>query len=129
MAILYNLRRINEMCLEHVNNNFPLLPAKFVENLTPLRERVDAIFDESVELIEHPDVNRTTALRKECDRVKDHISELSRSTYDHLREGDTRSLTVMYVYLNLLNETQELVSNMRKLLRASMKLNLPPRMR
>ncbi len=35
----------------------------------------------------------------------------------------------MYVYLNLLNETQELVSNMRKLLRASMKLNLPPRMR
>lgn len=129
MAILYNLRRINEMCLEHVNNNFPLLPAKFTAELQPLREKVDSIFEESVGLIERPDAERTTALRKECDRVKDSISVLSRGIFDHLREGDTGNLTVMYVYLNLLNETQELVSNIRKLLRASMKLNLPSRTR
>ena len=35
-------------------------------------------------------------------------------------------MTVAYVYLNLLQESQELVSSLRKMLRASGKLNLAP---
>lgn len=125
MAILYNLRRINEVCREHVDNNFHPLPERYVEEFTPIRVRVADIFQASVALVEQPDSDKTALLRKECDRLKDKISELSRGVFGYIHEGDASSLTVMYVYLNILNETQEMVSNIRKLLRASVKLNLP----
>jgi len=123
MAIVYNLRRIAEVCREHVDNNFRPLPERFVVEFAPLRGKVEDLFSRAVELIENPDSERTAAVRKDCDRVKDEISELSRNVYEHLREGDAGNLTVSYVYLNILNETQEIISNIRKLLRASVKLN------
>ena len=41
-----------------------------------------------------------------------------------LQNGDTANMTVAYVYLNLLQESQELVTSLRKMLRAAGKLNL-----
>ncbi|MDE5626259.1 MAG: hypothetical protein K2I61_08070, partial [Muribaculaceae bacterium] len=46
--------------------------------------------------------------------------------YDFLRKDNDADMTVAYVYLNLLQESQELVTSLRKLLRASGKLNLAP---
>ncbi len=39
-----------------------------------------------------------------------------------LHDGDTATITVLYVYLNLLQETREMVSTIRKYLRAYAKL-------
>ena len=61
-------------------------------------------------------------LRSRCDDIKDQIAEIYHRLYDHLHDGDTSSMTVMYVYLNMLQETQELVSGLRKYLRAYAKL-------
>ena len=43
--------------------------------------------------------------------------------HDRLHEGDPSAMTVLYVYLNLLQETREMVSNLRKYLRAYAKLH------
>ena len=42
--------------------------------------------------------------------------------HDQLREGDQANMSVVFVYLNLLQETQEMVSALRKYLRAYAKL-------
>lgn len=125
MAILYNLRRINEVCREHVENNFHPLPRPYADEFEPLRERVSRLFRDAATLVEHPDNEQTEQLRRECDRVKDEISRLTHAVFAHLHDGDDEALTVTYVYLNLLNETQEMTSSLRKLLRASRKLNQP----
>ena len=83
------------------------------------------LFRDAATLVEHPDNEQTEQLRRECDRVKDEISRLAHAVFAHLHDGDDEALTVTYVYLNLLNETQEMTSSLRKLLRASRKLNQP----
>lgn len=61
-------------------------------------------------------------LRRHCDEIKDIISDTYHKLYEHLREGDAAAMTVLYVYLNMLQETQEMVSSLRKYLRAFAKM-------
>ncbi len=61
-------------------------------------------------------------LRMRCDRIKDMISESYHRLYSNLHEGDPEAMSVLYVYMNVLQETQEMVSSMRKYLRAFAKL-------
>lgn len=50
----------------------------------------------------------------------------NRDIYELLQKGDTDNMAVTYVYLNMLQESQEFVTSLRKMLRASGKLNLAP---
>jgi len=122
MSILYNLRRINEACKEHVDNNFHPLPQKYVGELDSIRESINDIFNGILQMMATGSPETVTALRRRCDGIKDIISANNHRLYTHLREGTTSSMTVVYVYLNMLQETQEMVSGLRKYLRAYAKL-------
>lgn len=122
MSMLYNLRRINEVCKEHVENNFLPLPKRYAEENEHLRERISDLFAQVVDVMQKGDIESITVLRRQCDVIKDIISASYHNVEDHLREGDTESMTVLYVYVNILQETQEMVSSMRKYLRAFGKL-------
>lgn len=122
MSILYNLRRINEVCKEHVENNFLPLPQTYVSDFENIREQVSSLFNESLAMMESQDLNSVADIRKHCDNIKDILSETYHKLHDQLREGDTSTMTVLYVYLNLLQETQEMISSIRKYLRAFAKI-------
>ncbi len=122
MGILYNLRRINEICKEHVENNFLPLPQKYVEEYELIRTRVSTLFNDTLDMIDTNSEETIPMLRRHCDEIKDTISDTYHRLHDQLREGDTASMTVVYVYLNMLQETQEMVSSIRKYLRANAKL-------
>lgn len=126
MSITYNLRRINEVCKEHVDNNFMPLPEQFHSFLTDVRDEVSAIFHDSVTAIEENNPELIDSLRQRCETVKYNLSLHSKKVYDFLQNGDSANMTVAYVYLNLLQESQELVTSLRKMLRAIGKLNLEP---
>lgn len=122
MSMLYNLRRINEICKEHVENNFNPLPKRYVEELAVIKEKVTILFNDTISMVESSAIDGVNLLRRHCDEIKDMISDTYHSLYDHLREGDTSTMTVLYVYLNVLQETQEMVSGLRKYLRAYAKM-------
>lgn len=122
MSILYNLRRINEVCKEHVENNFLPLPQSYISDFENIREQVSLVFNESLAMMESQDLNTVAGIRKHCDNIKDILSETYHKLHDQLREGDTSTMTVLYVYLNLLQETQEMISSIRKYLRAFAKI-------
>lgn len=122
MSILYNLRRINEACKEHVENNFHPLPPQYVTEFGMMRSRIELLFDDTLQMMSGNATETVTALRRQCDEIKDNISDTYHRLYTQLREGNPASMTVMYVYLNLLQETQEMVSGLRKYLRAYAKL-------
>lgn len=126
ISMNYSLRRITETCKEHVENNFHPLPKQLCELLSPLREEISELITKATELIGSDDVRSVALLRNRCDVVKDKISEQTHSIYSHISECSTDALTVTYVYLNLLQESQEMVSSLRKLLRASVKFNNGP---
>ncbi len=122
MSILYNLRRINEACREHVENNFRPLPAQYVAEFDRLRTRIDVLLGDTLQMMAENAPEAVDELRRHCDEIKDRLSETYHNLYTHLREGNPDAMTVVYVYLNLLQETQEMVSGIRKYLRAYAKL-------
>ena len=122
MEMLYNLRRINEICKEHVDNNFRPLPSQYVEGFMQIRTRVSILFNDILDIMDNPEPELIRILRRHCDEIKDTISETYHGLQDQLREGDLKSMTVVYVYINTLQETQEMVSILRKYLRAYAKL-------
>jgi len=122
MNILYNLRRINEVCKEHVDNNFLPLPPRYATECKMICMRIDTLFDDTLELMKSCDMEAVTVLRQHCDEIKDIVSDTYHRAHDQLRDGETATVTVLYVYVNMLQETQEMVSSIRKYLRAFAKL-------
>ncbi len=122
MSILYNLHRINEVCKEHVENNFLPLPRSYTAEYELICSRIDTLFADTLELMRAGDTDAITALRRQCDEIKDTISDTYHHAHDQLRDGDTAAMAVLYVYVNMLQETQEMVSSIRKYLRAFAKL-------
>lgn len=126
MSITYNLRRINEVCKEHVDNNFTPLPQQFHKALSDIGAEVHAIFINAIRAVDDNNPELIDTLRKRCEKVKLNLSKHAKAVYEVLQTGDASNLTVAYVYLNLLQESQELVTSLRKMLRAIGKLNLEP---
>lgn len=123
MNILYNLRRINEVCKEHVENNFMPLPTSHANEYERIRTQVCELFNDTLTVMKSGNSENITALRRRCEKIKDVISDTYHRAHDQLRDGDTSTMAVLYVYVNTLQETQEMVSSIRKYLRAFAKLN------
>lgn len=126
MSMTYNLRHINEVCKEHVDNNFRPLPPSLKEHLAPVCESISKVLTEAEAAIDSNNPEAIDTLRQRCSEIKDKLSYLTRDVYDMLQKGDVENLSITYVYLNVLQETQEFVTSLRKLLRAAGKLNLAP---
>ncbi|MDE6126674.1 MAG: inorganic phosphate transporter [Muribaculaceae bacterium] len=126
MSMSYNLRRINEVCKEHVDNNFRPLPQTFRESFAATCEKISQLLADSAAAIETSAPETIDALRRRCDSLKGRLTDSTRKAYDYLQTGNRDDMTVVYVYLNTLQESQEFVTSLRKLLRASGKLNLAP---
>ncbi len=122
MGILYNLRRITEVCKEHVENNFLPLPQSYREEYETIMTSVTTLFNDTLQLMQSGDTAVTGTLRRHCDDIKDLISDTYHRAHDQLRDGDASNVAVLYVYVNMLQETQEMVSSLRKYLRAFAKL-------
>lgn len=122
MNILYNLRRINEVCCEHVDNNFRPLPEKYAAECEALRTRISSLYNDLIAIMDSGDLQTVSELRNRCDELKDTISDTYHGAHDQLRDGDTDTVAVLYVYVNMLQESKEMVSSIRKYLRAFAKL-------
>lgn len=123
MSILYNLRRINEICKEHVENNFFPLPEQYTDDFKLVRTRVSILLNDTIAMIDNAELDVIPTLRRHCEEIKDMVSEKYHVLYEHLSEGDPSSMTVVYVYFNMLQETREMLSTMHKYLRAYAKLH------
>ena len=123
MSILYNLRRINEVCREHVENNFLPLPLRYVTELEMIRTQVDTLLNDTITLMDTGSMEAIPTLRRRGDEIKEMVSDTYHRLFDQLHDGNPTTMTVLYVYINILQETREMTSSLRKYLRAFAKLH------
>ncbi len=122
--IMYCMRRICEPCLEHVDNNFTPLPQKFVDEFLPVRNGVMLLFEQALTILRNGRYEETIELRADCEKMKDLISRKRKNLVEEIQnEERSEYISVLYVYLNLLQESQESISLLRHMLRADRKLN------
>lgn len=114
--ILYCLRRVCDPCLEHVDNNFNPLPQHSADTFLPIRDELVEMIDKAVEIIQTRDTTHLSALLAEGNALKARLSEV-RSAHALAPDHDNERLRQDLLYMNLLQETQQLVSALRHLLR------------
>lgn len=120
--LMYCLRRICEPCEEHVDNNFAQLSQECVKEFIPLRDSVIYMLNRTSEIISLQDYNSINEIRTECSKLKEAFSELRMKQLERL-QNDKCNIAVSYVYLNLIQESEEMISHTRHLLRAVDKFN------
>lgn len=119
---IYCLRRILDPIKEHVDNNFNPVPQLYIDEFHPLRATINDLMQQTETQIstcrfEH--YRDTLALADKC---KDELSVVRKRHIDRITEmKDNNLLQISLVYLNLLQESQQLLSNMRHQLRAAKK--------
>lgn len=115
--MLYCLKRICEPCKEHVDNNFNPLSGRAVEEFIPIRDELTTLMTAARDVLANGDYEKADTILKEGDRLKEKLSMLRKQQMNRIQEKDTNIKTSL-VYLNILQESQELVSTWRHLLRA-----------
>lgn len=118
----YCLRRLCEPCEEHVDNNFERLPQDCVKEFIPLRDNVVYMIERAKEIIATNDYSSINSFRVDCSKLKESFSELRDKQLARLRKDDA-NIAVSYVYLNMIQESEEMISQLRHLLRAVDKFN------
>ena len=117
--MLYCLKRICEPCKEHVDNNFNPISKDCIAEFLPIREELCQLMDRTQTVIENNNYAEADDILVKGDALKNKISALRKQQMNRMQETDNASLKASMVYLNILQETQELVSIWRHLLRAS----------
>lgn len=121
---IYCLRRILDPVKEHVDNNFNPLPQTYIDEFRPIRANINDLMQQTEAQIstgrfEH--YRETLAMADEC---KDELSVVRKRHIDRIQQTKgNNNLQVSLVYLNLLQESQQLLSNMRHQLRAAKKFS------
>lgn len=116
--ILYCLKRMLEPCMEHVDNNFNPLPQNYITELQSLTGEIDQMMERTAQMITTGDFKGSDELLVEGNALKARISQMRHNQQDRIQQEDS-NIKVDLLYLSTLQETQELVSMMRHLLRAS----------
>lgn len=123
LQTLYAIERSTDVCNEHVANNFNPLPEAVRNEFIPVRNQVldyialtlDMIANERME-----DVKRAKALGKE---LKERVKEMRKTQMKRTHKGERENIRVSLVYMNVLQETNEVLTNLRHLISYSQSLH------
>ena len=117
--MLYCLKRILDPCKEHVDNNFNPIQKNCIDEFLPVRQELCTLMERTCKAIDSNDYTDADDILKKGDDLKNKISFLRKEQMNRMQESANATLKASLVYLNILQETQELVSIWRHLLRAS----------
>lgn len=112
--MVYCLKRMGEPCLEHVSNNFRPIPGKYVNEFLAFRNEIVRIFRRAIS------DETTHHIRDDAARIQNALSDYRKRI---IRDIQTKQLNIesMTVFLNLVQESQELLSALRHTMRGKNK--------
>lgn len=116
--IIYSLRRMLDPISEHVDNNFNPMPAEYISEFTPVCTEVESLFEVIIGMIGNNDFSNSDEVLVNANALKSLISNMRHCMMDVMRREDS-NIKIAMLYLSTLQETQELISGLRHLLRAA----------
>ena len=120
---MYCLRRMLDPIKEHLDNNFQPMPKEYIDEFEEVRRRINELMSHTEQMIS---TNRYDLYRETLtigDECKDELSALRERPINRMQQdvNAAQNLKVSMLYLNMLQESQELISIMRHQLRAARK--------
>lgn len=120
---IYCLKRLLEPIKEHIDNNFNPVPAAFMEEFRPIRNRIGNLMDETCEMLTTCCFDHEKRVLEEAELCKKELSALRKTHIDRMqRRTGTADYKTSLIYLNILQESQELLNIMCHQLKAARKM-------
>lgn len=118
--IVYSIRRLTEPCKEHVDNNFSPLNEVEKEDFGRMTDKIVAFLKRCSVMIESNDYHRMDDLIAEAVELGNQLTALKKGELKRI-QGQSGSTKVSMVYLNMVQEAQNVVSFTANLLKVSRK--------
>ena len=114
--MFYCLKRINDPCREHVGNNFSPVDGEYVTSFIEMRNQILSLFERANKLL----IDNTTAdaelIRTDATSLQVVLSKYRKTIIDDIQKHQL-NIETMTVYLNIVQESQEMLSALRHMLR------------
>ena len=121
--LLYCLKRINDPSREHVGNSFTPVPQESATSFFAMRDAVVKIFERTINMLQSNDMTQAEAIRTDSQALQATLSRHRKEMLDRMHDNDT-NLEAMLVYINIVQESQVLVSTLRHLIRGVYKFQM-----
>lgn len=122
--MLNTLMRIGEPMKEHADNSFSPLSKLYVEEFSPYCRDVYNVLKDINEIIQSGNYEASEEVSSRAKQLKHSLANLRKEQTMRLHQSEG-SLRMDFVYLNLIQESHELLSEVRNLLRGSIKFFAP----
>ena len=119
--IYYSLRRICEPAYEHVDNNFSPIPEEYCNTFIIVRDELVAATQRLAQHFKDRDYEAMRAEEEMLASLQKKFSDLRKALMVDIQEKNV-NLTVAYLYLNLIQESEQLCISMKHYARASRKM-------
>lgn len=119
--IYYSLRRICEPAYEHVDNNFSPIPEEYCNTFIIVRDELVAATQRLAQHFKDRDYEAMRAEEETLASLQKKFSDLRKALMVDIQEKNV-NLTVAYLYLNLIQESEQLCISMKHYARASRKM-------
>ena len=117
----YSLRRICEPAYEHVDNNFSPIPAEYCKAFSSVRDELVSAVKSLADHFRDRNYEEMRAQEEALSRLQVKFSDLRKALTVDIQEKNL-NLTVAYMYLNLVQESEQLCISLKHYARASRKL-------
>lgn len=120
--ILYALRRICDPCKEYVDNSFTPLDKKYLPEVENLKDKVLWSLSAADNTILNSDYKDVEYIMEQITERESAVIEMSHEQMNRIQH-DRDNIDLALLYLNIIQESSELVTEMRHLLRSEAKMN------
>lgn len=121
--LLYCLKRINDPSREHVGNSFTPVPQESATAFFAMRDAVVKILERTINMLHSNDMTQAEAIRTDSQALQATLSRHRKEMLDRMHDNNT-NLEAMLVYINIVQESQVLVSTLRHLIRGVYKFQM-----
>lgn len=116
LQTLYAIERSTDVCNEHVANNFNPLPEAMREEFIPVRNQVLEYIDRILQMISSGDMSQVKSTKAIGKQLKEYVKEMRKTQMKRTHKGERENVRVSLVYMNVLQETNEILTNLRHLI-------------
>lgn len=117
--IIFCLKRINDPCREHIGNNFSPVSGEYTYKFMKLQKQVIDIINHSIECSNQ---NCANALREKAEALQVSLSDYRKQVIDSMQQHSV-NIESTTVFLNMIQESQLLLSNLRHMIRGMEKFS------
>lgn len=121
--LIYSMIRLAEPCVEHIDNNFSPLSPEQLSEYQAVAQRIYKFMLEASKVIASNEYDNVEALIDESNQLNAELTHIKREQLRRI-QSTKESLKLNMVYLNMIQETNNLVTYSTHLLKVSPKFQL-----